>query len=78
MQDPTGRRRDREPQTVSLDELAIGFPLGLPVLPVLLAIAAQTFVVSQARFRLRAALSERLRGATERLALRPTVVTTHE
>jgi putative Mn2+ efflux pump MntP len=57
--------------SVSLDELAIGFTLGLlgvPVVPYLLAIAAQTFVVSQLGFRLGASLSSRVREGAERLA----------
>jgi putative Mn2+ efflux pump MntP len=57
--------------SVSLDELAIGFTLGLlgvPVVPYLLAIAAQTFVVSQLGFRLGASLSSRVREGVERLA----------
>jgi putative Mn2+ efflux pump MntP len=57
--------------TYSLDELAIGFTLGLlgvPVVPYLLAIAAQTFVVSQLGFRLGASLSSRVREGAERLA----------
>ncbi len=57
--------------SVSLDELAIGFTLGLlrvPVLPVLLAIAAQTFVVSQLGFRLGGRVSVRLRESAEKLA----------
>jgi putative Mn2+ efflux pump MntP len=57
--------------SVSLDELATGFTLGLlhvPVLPYLLAIAAQTFVVSQVGFGLGASLSARAREGAERLA----------
>lgn len=57
--------------SVSLDELAIGFTLGLlhlPVLPVLVAIAVQTFLVAQLGFRLGASLSERFREGAERLA----------
>jgi putative Mn2+ efflux pump MntP len=56
---------------VSLDELAIGFTLGLlraPVLPVLLAIGVQTLVVSQVGFWLDASLSRRFRGMTQRVA----------
>lgn len=57
--------------SVSLDEIAIGFTLGLlhvPVIPVLIAIAVQTFVVSQLGFRLGARVSERFREGAERLA----------
>jgi putative Mn2+ efflux pump MntP len=57
--------------SVSLDELAIGFSLGLlgvPVLPFLAAIAAQAFAASQLGFRLGASLSERLFENAERLA----------
>lgn len=57
--------------SVSLDELAIGFTLGLlhlPVLPVLIAIAVQTFLVSHLGFRLGASLSGRFREGAERLA----------
>jgi putative Mn2+ efflux pump MntP len=57
--------------SVSLDELAIGFSLGLlgvPVLPALLAIGLQTFAASQLGFWLGTSLSERYREATERIA----------
>ncbi|MDP9100678.1 MAG: manganese efflux pump MntP family protein [Actinomycetota bacterium] len=57
--------------SVSLDETAIGFTLGLlrlPVVPVLVAIGVQAFAVAQLGFALGAALSERLRGAAQRLA----------
>jgi putative Mn2+ efflux pump MntP len=57
--------------SISLDELAIGFTLGLLRLPVALIIgliAIQALVVSQLGFRLGARLSERLREAAERLA----------
>jgi putative Mn2+ efflux pump MntP len=57
--------------SVSLDELAIGFTLGLlrvPVLPVLIAIAAQAFVMSQLGLRVGARLGERVREGAERLA----------
>jgi putative Mn2+ efflux pump MntP len=56
--------------SVSLDELAIGFTLGLlrvPVLPVLIAIAAQAFVMSQLGLRVGARLGERVREGAERL-----------
>ncbi len=55
--------------SVSLDELAIGFTLGLlrvPVLPILIAIGAQAFAASQLGFGL-GALSRRFREGAERL-----------
>lgn len=57
--------------SVSLDELAIGFTIGLlhvPIAPVVVAIAVQAFVLSQLGLRLGARLSERLREGAERLA----------
>lgn len=57
--------------SVSLDELAIGFTLGLlrlPVVPVLIAIAAQAFILSQLGLAIGARLSERVRERTERVA----------
>lgn len=57
--------------SVSLDELAIGFTLGvlhLPVVAVLVAIAVQAFVVSQLGLRLGGRIPERLREAAEKLA----------
>jgi manganese efflux pump family protein len=57
--------------SVSLDELAVGFTLGLlrvPVLPFLLAIALQAFLASQLGFRLGASVSEHFRERAERLA----------
>jgi putative Mn2+ efflux pump MntP len=57
--------------SVSLDELAIGFTIGLlhlPVIPVLIAIAVQTFVVSQLGMRLGNRISERFREGAEKLA----------
>jgi putative Mn2+ efflux pump MntP len=57
--------------SVSLDELAIGFTLGLlgvPVLPALVAIGTQAFVASQVGFRLGGSLSGRFREVAERLA----------
>ncbi|MGO9179818.1 MAG: manganese efflux pump MntP family protein [Candidatus Limnocylindrales bacterium] len=57
--------------SVSLDELAIGFTLGLlrvPVVPILVAIGAQAFAASQLGFRLGASLSRRFREGAERLA----------
>jgi putative Mn2+ efflux pump MntP len=57
--------------SVSLDELAIGFTLGLLRLPaalVIALIAGQAFVVTQLGLRLGHRLSERLREGAERLA----------
>jgi manganese efflux pump family protein len=57
--------------SISLDELAIGFTLGLLQLPVVLVIgliAVQTFVVTQLGLRLGSRLSERMRERAERLA----------
>jgi len=57
--------------SVSLDELAVGFTLGLlrvPVLPFLVAIGLQAFAASQLGFRLGASMSERSREGAERLA----------
>ncbi len=56
---------------VSLDELAIGFTLGLlrlPILLVVLLIALQAFVVAQLGLRLGARLGARTRDGAERLA----------
>jgi putative Mn2+ efflux pump MntP len=57
--------------SISLDELAIGFTLGLarlPVIPVIVAIAVQALVASQLGFRLGAYISEAWRERAERLA----------
>jgi manganese efflux pump family protein len=57
--------------SISLDELAIGFTLGLLRLPaglVVVLIALQTFIVAQLGLRLGARLSERTREGAERLA----------
>jgi len=57
--------------TVSLDELAIGFSLGLlnvPIVPAIVLIAAQAFVVSQVGMALGGKVSEATRAGTERLA----------
>jgi putative Mn2+ efflux pump MntP len=57
--------------TVSLDELAIGFALGLarvPIVPAMVLVAAQAFVVSQLGFSLGARLGESVRAGAERLA----------
>ncbi len=57
--------------SISLDELAIGFTLGLLRLPAALAIvliALQAFIVTQLGLRLGSRLSERLREGAERVA----------
>lgn len=57
--------------SVSLDELAIGFTIGLlhvPVGPVIAVIAIQAFVLSQIGLRLGARVPENLREGAERLA----------
>jgi putative Mn2+ efflux pump MntP len=57
--------------SISLDELAIGFTLGLLRLPaalVIVLIGVQAFVVTQLGLRLGHRLSERVREGTERLA----------
>jgi putative Mn2+ efflux pump MntP len=57
--------------SISLDELAIGFTLGLarlPVVPVIVAIAVQALVASQLGFRLGAYVSEAWREWADRLA----------
>ena len=57
--------------SVSLDELAIGFTLGLlkaPVVLVVALIAIQALIVSQLGLRVGHRLSERLREGAERLA----------
>jgi putative Mn2+ efflux pump MntP len=57
--------------SISMDELAIGFTLGLLRLPVVLAvvlIALQAFIVTQLGLRLGHRLSERLRETAERIA----------
>ena len=57
--------------SISLDELAIGFTLGLFRFPVLLIVAligAQTYVVTQLGIRLGARLGEGMREGAERVA----------
>jgi manganese efflux pump family protein len=57
--------------SISLDELAIGFTLGLLRVPaglVIVLIALQTFIVTQLGLRLGSQLSDRLREGAERLA----------
>ena len=64
--------REREARlTRRLDELAIGFSLGLlnvPVVPAIVLIAAQAFVVSQVGFALGGRVGEATREGAERLA----------
>jgi manganese efflux pump family protein len=57
--------------SISLDELAIGFTIGLlrfSILLVVVLIGVQTFVVTQLGVRLGARLGERIREGAERLA----------
>jgi manganese efflux pump family protein len=57
--------------SISLDELAIGFTLGLlrvPAIAVIALIAIQTFIVTQLGLRLGTKLSESFREGAERLA----------
>jgi manganese efflux pump family protein len=57
--------------SISTDELAIGFTIGLlrfPVLLILVLIGIQTFVAAQLGIRLGARLGERIREGAERLA----------
>jgi manganese efflux pump family protein len=57
--------------TSSLDELAIGFTIGLlrlPLVPVLALIVVQSIAVTQLGMRLGARLAPRLRAAGERAA----------
>ena len=57
--------------SISLDELAIGFTLGLlrvPIVPAIGLIAAQAFVVSQVGFSLGGRIGEATREGAERLA----------
>jgi putative Mn2+ efflux pump MntP len=58
---------------ISLEELAIGFSLGLthlPLIPVILAIGAQAFAATQLGMLLGARIAERYREAAERLGRR--------
>ena len=69
--DATGWRALALGISISLDELAVGFTLGvlrLPVLLVVIAIAAQTLLVTQLGIRLGARIGSRLREGAERLA----------
>ena len=57
--------------SISLDELAIGFSAGLlrlPIVPMVLAIAAQAFLLTQVGIRLGARVGERWRERSERVA----------
>ncbi len=57
--------------SVSLDELAIGFGLGLlsvPILPAILLIAAQAFIVSQVGFAIGDRIGEATREGAEKVA----------
>ena len=57
--------------SISLDELAIGFSLGLarlPAVPVIVAIAVQAFLAAQLGLLLGARISERLRERAEQIA----------
>lgn len=57
--------------SISTDELAIGFTIGLlrfPILLILALIGIQTFVATQLGIRLGARLGERIREGAERLA----------
>lgn len=57
--------------SISIDELAIGFSLGLsrlPLVPVLIAIGVQTFLASQLGLGLGRLIGERVREGAERLA----------
>lgn len=57
--------------SISLDELAIGFSLGLshlPLLPVIVAIGAQAFVAAQLGLHLGGRLADRHRELAERIA----------
>jgi manganese efflux pump family protein len=57
--------------SISIDELAIGFTIGLlhfPVLVILVLIGIQTFVLTQLGIRLGQRIGERVREGAERLA----------
>jgi manganese efflux pump family protein len=57
--------------SISLDELAIGFSAGLlrlPILAMVIAIAAQAFIATQIGIRLGGRVGEGMREATEHLA----------
>jgi putative Mn2+ efflux pump MntP len=57
--------------SISIDELAIGFTIGLlkfPVLVIVVLIGIQTFIVTQLGIRLGQRIGERIREGAERLA----------
>jgi manganese efflux pump family protein len=57
--------------SISLDELAVGFSLGLthlPLIPVIAAIGAQAFLAAQLGILLGGQIAERYREAAERIA----------
>ncbi len=57
--------------SISIDELAIGFTIGLlhfPVLVIVILIGIQTFIVTQLGIRLGQRIGERIREGAERLA----------
>lgn len=57
--------------SISMDELAIGFSIGLvrlPVVPVIIAIAVQALIVSQLGLALGTRVSEKLRERSEQVA----------
>jgi putative Mn2+ efflux pump MntP len=57
--------------SISLDELAIGFSAGLlrlPILAMVIAIAAQAFIVTQIGIRIGGRVGDSMREATEKLA----------
>lgn len=57
--------------SISIDELAIGFTIGLlkfPVVLILVLIGTQTFIVTQLGIRLGQRIGERIREGAERLA----------
>lgn len=57
--------------SISLDELAIGFSAGLlrlPLIPLVITIGVQTFIVTQVGVRLGGRLGERWRESAERVA----------
>jgi putative Mn2+ efflux pump MntP len=57
--------------SISLDELAIGFSLGLvrlPLIPVIIAIGVQALIAAQFGLSLGARISEHLRGRAEQVA----------
>jgi putative Mn2+ efflux pump MntP len=69
--EPRGLRSLALGVSISLDELAIGFTLGLlrvPVVPVIALIAVQTIIVTQLGLRVGHRLSDRSREHAEQLA----------